>query len=368
MTRELLQQIARPRLFGTAGAKHVHQLLHDRLTALGLAVETRPFEFSTWPGHSAVPALGGFLMIVFAAVVLLLLRGDNGPAALLLAGVIVVLLPAPILAGWAVDQFPIGRAAGANMIATRPGSVPRFLVVAHRDSKSQPVPLGLRVAAAAVIVFTLPATGATAVFGATAFALALALAGAAGAGVLVFCAAANNSPGALDNASGLAALLDLAAQETSGDVGFLVTDAEELGLAGSRAAARELSRLEAVINLDGLDDDGPFRLLAGRGPGARQRARALRDTLEQAARDHGAEVRTHRVPAGLMVDHLPFAAAGVPALTIMRGHADALVRVHQAGDSADRLTGRGAAEAARVVGSALAALRTRPATPGQAPA
>jgi hypothetical protein len=60
-----------------------------------------------------------------------------------------------------------------------------------------------------------------------------------------------------------------------------------------------------------------------------------------------------------MVDHMPFAAAGVPALTVLRGRWRSLMRVHRGADSADRLDGRGAAETATLLTAALRLLREK---------
>lgn len=392
MTREVLRELARPRLFGTAGASHVEAVVRTRLEAAGLIVEAQPFRFSTWPGRFAVPFLGTVLMIAFGGAVVLLLGNHATKAAATLAAAIVLLLPVPFLAGPAVMRLPFGRATGVNLLATRPGARPRFLVIAHRDSKSQPVPLGLRIAAAAVVVFALLAATGMALAGVIWPALLLCAAGLAASAVLLLCGVGNASPGALDNATGLAALLELAARERSGDVAFLVTDAEELALAGARAAACAWaaagtrvstgarastgvpaarvrasaearnapgggSGCEAVINLDGLDDTGPLRILVGRGRVAVRRAAPLREALEAAARERGLDVAVRAVPAGLMVDHLPFAGAGAPALTVMRGHTKALANVHRAGDTAERLTAEGIHAISAVVSATLDALR-----------
>jgi hypothetical protein len=64
------------------------------------------------------------------------------------------------------------------------------------------------------------------------------------------------SAGALDNASGVAAVLDAAAALSPAlPIGVLIADAEELSLAGARAWAR--SRPAGVaLNCDSVDDDG----------------------------------------------------------------------------------------------------------------
>ncbi len=368
MAREALQAIARPRLFGTAGAVRVARLLRRRLEAAGLTVTVQGFRFSTWPGRWGVSVLGVFLTLVFGIAARQSVSGNATAAAATLAAALLLLLPVPFLVGVLVDLLPVGRAAGRNIVAVRPDAVPRFLVVAHRDSKSQPVPLGLRIVAVTLVGIAFPATVAFALLGMPRLAAGCAVAGALGGLVLAACTTGNISEGALDNATGLVALLELAARETTGDVAFLVTDAEELGLAGARsAAARGGHEVEAVINLDGLDDDGPLRLLTGRGPGADRRAAPLVQSLGDAARERGLEVRPHRVPAGLMLDHLPFAAAGLAAITVMRGHTRSLARVHRAGDSLDRVSGDGALLVADVVGAALETLRQSVTAPDPAP-
>jgi Peptidase family M28 len=86
-----------------------------------------------------------------------------------------------------------------------------------------------------------------------------------GQGKVVFvtahCDTAPSSPGAYDNAGGVAALLGVAEMVSAGNlrarVQLLLTDAEELHLAGARAFVAELARqgrlqdIDACVNLDG---------------------------------------------------------------------------------------------------------------------
>jgi hypothetical protein len=73
------------------------------------------------------------------------------------------------------------------------------------------------------------------------------------------------------------------------------------------------------------------------------------------------------VPAGLLLDHLPFAAVGLPAITVMRGHTRSLSRVHRTIDSLDRVTGDGALLIAEVVAAALDSLRDSVPAPAPSP-
>ena len=63
------------------------------------------------------------------------------------------------------------------------------------------------------------------------------------------------------------------------------------------------------------------------------------------------------VPFGLMLDHLPFARAHLPAITLMRGSFASLRRVHRPADSLDHMSGRGIDTAVQLLRASLALLR-----------
>ncbi|MBN2171506.1 MAG: M28 family peptidase [Candidatus Krumholzibacteriota bacterium] len=142
-------------------------------------------------------------------------------------------------------------------------------------------------------------------------------------------------PGADDNASGVATLLEFArlAADAPG-WRLLLTDGEELGLLGARAYLREYGPPARVLNVDSVGRatvDSPRRI---REPGAADPrlmmlwsaenaggdAVRLRELL--AARDF--QVREARGPMFARGgDHAPFAEAGVPGLFVCGGfHAD----------------------------------------------
>jgi Zn-dependent M28 family amino/carboxypeptidase len=177
--------------------------------------------------------------------------------------------------------------------------------------------------------------------------------------ILVFCYVDNRSPGALDNASGVVAALGIAARERkAGDVAFLITDAEELGLAGATAAAAGLPAVFGVINLDGLDDTGTFYVFERFGI-MRKKGLAphLAVALLQEADALGLNADRRDLPFGIPVDHIPIVRAGVPALTVMRGTMKSLRRVHRPTDDLDHLRGDGVAKAIDLVSGALDRLR-----------
>jgi acetylornithine deacetylase/succinyl-diaminopimelate desuccinylase-like protein len=162
------------------------------------------------------------------------------------------------------------------------------------------------------------------------------------------------SAGALDNASGVAAVL-LAAEELASSgavrddgtaarrapVGVLLTSAEELALAGARAWvhawARDGRPPGVALNCDGVDDRGRVAVLRVSGT-----PRALLAEARRAA--PGARVR--RMPPGVLVDAVALAQSGWSALTVSRGTWRTLGRVHTRRDTLQHLDGLGVPEAA----------------------
>ncbi|MBI4544394.1 MAG: M28 family peptidase, partial [Gemmatimonadetes bacterium] len=331
----------------------------------GYRVDELSFSFSAWPGRFGLPAVGLlYLAGIMAATVLLL--GGRGAAALVPLGALVpALLLAAILGRYFIARLPWGRIRTANWLIYRPGSRPRYLVMAHRDSKAQPVSLWVRAAvtlaaalAAAALFLSALLTVIDPAWGRSPVTLGAAGMGALAALGMLLSWAGNSSPGALDNASGLAALLGLARRERAhGDTGFLITDGEELGLAGARALAGRLPPVFGVLNLDGLDDAGDFAIIERYGWPRRGLAPHLSAALLEAAASLGLPAARRPLPVGILVDHIPLMDAGTAAVTIMRGSARSLRRVHRPADRAERMSGAGAAAAVALVAAALQLLR-----------
>lgn len=123
------------------------------------------------------------------------------------------------------------------------------------------------------------------------------------------------SPGANDNASGTAAVLEaaraLAAIPTPRTVQFVLFAAEELGLYGSAAfVAEHRQGVVAMVNLDMVG--WGERLMVGNGG----RDDAIVELALQAAQEAGIQVRRFRASAS---DHTSFERAGIPALFLHRG-------------------------------------------------
>src|SRR5690606_13627980 len=133
--------------------------------------------------------------------------------------------------------------------------------------------------------------------------------------------------GAVDNATGVAAVLELArmfaqAPRPARSLLFMALTAEEKGLQGaSYYAANPLAPLEttaAVINIEMLSPDGPTRDIASWGNGRVSLEQNLRRVAEAAGRSYSPDPN---LEAGYFyrADHLAFARAGVPAITVGAG-------------------------------------------------
>lgn len=134
--------------------------------------------------------------------------------------------------------------------------------------------------------------------------------------------------GAYDNASGVAAMLEIAEAFTRLDPGpdrsvlFIATTAEESGLLGSTHYTRyplfPLDRTVAVINIDGANLWGETSDVTALGA----EKSGLGRILEARAREMGMRLVPDRAPEhgfDFRLDHYPFAAAGVPAITLEHG-------------------------------------------------
>jgi len=274
----LFRELAVPRLVGTANHQKVRAVLKRELAARGFGVEEHAF----------------------------------------------VGRPARALVGTPRDVH------GINLIARgpsgRPTVRPSVWLVAHYDSKSQPISMALRLVGFLGLVVSL---------------LGLPLIPIPAIALLLIAVAIvsqnrvnDYSPGAVDNASALVAIfmtIDQLPAATA--VGMIFSDAEEFGLVGARALAADRAALfadAAVINLDGLDDVGqPIALVHRPGPMGIAIATALK------AR------RWRWLP--VVVDGIALARVSRECVTILKGNWRTMRSVHRPGDNADRVRLDGAA-------------------------
>jgi Peptidase family M28 len=254
--------------------------------------------------------------------------------------------------GW-VLTFPWSRSRTVNLEATR-GS-PAVWLVAHLDSKSQTIPMLLRISGtmSLYIAAMLVAVGGLAfqIWGSVAepaliIAQPLAILGVVTVGL---CFVGNKSPGAVDNATGVAAVL-LAAQSPDApqSLGVLITSGEELGLAGALAWARKAPDKLVLLNCDTVDEAGTYRCMYN------QRPMRVAVAAENAAKRAGVPLKIGKMIPGIMADSMVFSNRwGWSAVTLSRGTLATLARIHTRRDNSSMLTGAGAARASTLL-SAMA--------------
>jgi peptidase M28-like protein len=322
------------------------------LGELGFSVAEHPFEFSAFAGRWAAPVAG--LLIPSLATLIVLARSPQSRALWIAAGGVLFalwLLIGRWSSGRGVLDAPLLRRRGVNLEAVR-GAEPRLWLLAHLDSKWQPVPMIARVAGVLTLGVSLIAL-AGAIFlvpPAVPWLLALTWLGAT---PLILSLVGARNHGTLDNASGVAAVLTAAALvEPSQSLGVLITDAEELALAGARAWASEgRIRPTVAINCDTVDDDGPLVLMY-----TGSRPMRVISALEAAASSSDVEVRALHLIPGILTDSIALAARGWETVTLSRGTLRTLQRIHTSRDTLATMSGKGIEAAAIVLARAATEL------------
>ena len=330
------------------------------------------FSFSEFPARWG-PPLGATGAVGLAALTGFL-AGKPGGAAVGLS----VLAAGLALLGWAsakiarngIAAIPWLRSTGTNLIARRGRhrhNRPNVWLVAHLDSKSQTIPMLVRIGSIVTLalsfagLFLALLAGTVVQFGpqspgilaAGEFAAQLVpvffFLIAATALPIVFCFVGERSRGAVDNASGVATVLAAISElDALTPIGILISSGEELGLAGARAFAGQSSERGIALNCDTIDDDGRFVFMA-RGV----RPPLLSAAVSRAANRLGIHASVTPMLPGVLADNIAFTDAGWESITISRGNLGTLARVHTAGDHPDRITGAGVAQAARLLAATV---------------
>ncbi|HXY31648.1 MAG TPA: M28 family peptidase [Candidatus Methylomirabilis sp.] len=349
----LAQLAATPRPAGGQAERAAREYCARQLRERGFLVAEEPVEFSALPGRWATPAGGVLAFGVLAAAGHL---GDRGHAAgafaLLSAGALLTAVLAS-LGARGVLTAPWLRTRTANLVARR-GS-PTLWLMAHLDSKSQPVPIAIRALGVMglVTIWLLGLLLASAQWGGGGGGgagverawLWLVIAGAVAAAPVAASVVGARSPGAVDDASGVAVLLRVAEDAPpNAALGFVFTSGEELGLAGARAWVR--GRLPGrAINVDGVDDRGRVRFTYS-GP----RPPILAPLLAAAA---SSRPSAGPLVPGVLLDGVALASAGWDVVTISKGDWNTVTRVHTPRDSVSALDGTGVEAVAAIIGRAI---------------
>jgi len=349
--KDLVERLSRkPRFAGSPEETEARELCRSELERAGFECVEREFSYSQWPGRWGIPLSAA----AQAATILVVARTamHQGPLAALVVGAVLY-----VALAFASADVKRRRITGAALMQARSVNLegkrgqPSTWLVAHLDSKSQTVPMLIRIASS--IALGAVALAATVVllislFGngdVTAAWRAIEIVAIIAALPSILCMVRNDSPGAVDNASGVAAVL-LAAQSLSPvrDLGVLITSSEELGLAGARAWASQAKTSIVALNCDTVDDAGGWRLMyTGGRP---RRIGAAADAISAAG---GVRLPVGRSIPGILADSMAFADRGIESVTVSRGTLSTLARIHTRRDNSNVLAGTGVADASALL-------------------
>jgi len=331
-----ITQLAIPRLVGSAGEAETQDYIVQQFTELGLDVSWEPFAFTKFPAEVLPRILSALFVLIVLSVPWF---GERFPIPVCFACVLSLAI-AMFFTQWQKrleGLYDVGRRHRTeNIIATnnanRDNNTPTFLFVAHYDSKSQVLPIAVRmvtygVAIVGLIALTivmlvkvialiwLPNYIVWGIAGITSFCLLL----------LQINVTENRSPGGFDNASGVGVMLEVArvmmARDEKKPLTFLATGAEEYGMCGAlryiQVHADEYDRENTyVINLDGLGVGNGVNLVTRYGIPPTRTTRTLRNLFRTSSEALGIRVSERYLPIGVGLDSIPIASRGFETVTL----------------------------------------------------
>jgi acetylornithine deacetylase/succinyl-diaminopimelate desuccinylase-like protein len=155
---DLVQRLSRtPRLAGSPEEAGARVLCRNELARAGFECVERQFDYSQWPGRWGIPVAAA----AQAATILLVARTatHEGPIFALVVGaglyIALLLASGDAKRRW-ISALPIQRAKAVNLEARRGN--PTVWLVAHVDSKSQTVPMLVRIASSIALGVVLVAS------------------------------------------------------------------------------------------------------------------------------------------------------------------------------------------------------------------
>ena len=372
---DIVERFAFPRQAGSDDERRAAGLVAERFAALGLDVERELFRASPGAiGRFKILLHGGGAFLGAASCAAAVASPALGAA--LGAGTLLLLARATRWSRLLERAFDAGpQIESQNIIARRPSradpraydatsaaraQAPQIVVLAHVDSKSMRWPTFVPATLLIIAALTIGACAAWSALAALAFVppITPAVGFAAVALVVVSLAAGllnspgNESPGAMDNASGVAVLCALAeslprdASCASADFTFLATGAEEIGLAGAMRWAQRHERdyprdRTLFINIDSAGVGSKLLLMDAHG-------RAIAALARLVASEEKIPVRVVPSILGVGVDTMPIASRGFNTVTILGDVlGPASRRIHTSRDTTLHLHEAALAQAAR---------------------
>lgn len=324
------RQFCYPRLVGTPGEKKAASAIKENLAGLGYHVLCESFSIYKTPwGYTRILMGASLLLLGFSRFLLSYLP---------LLGCFIILLLIVLEIGGGRGWLWFVRQKDGREIATSENiwadlhpsdNASRLIISAHYDSKSQSLKLKSRIywlGAGMVSLVLLSVVYLKHSYYPSAWHLPaaniLGMTAAISALRLMVVGTGNESPGALDNASGVGAVLACAeyfAQNPPAGISirYLFFGAEEYGLQGSvhhvEAHLKEWQSFDRVVNFDGVGISGALRWATSLVP---SKSDPLVKQVIGAA--HQAGVSLKRIPLypGLMMDHIPFQSISVPAVSL----------------------------------------------------
>jgi Peptidase family M28 len=363
------------RLAGTPGEAAARDYLVEVGHRIGVPMGSEEFSYSKIPFRTMLPCLYVVISALCVSGSFAYLRGSSFAA---IPGA-AILLSSFVSFKWseASERFAtwVGNGHSANLVGeikASAGSRGTMILCAHYDAKSQLMPAALRAALFAlgfcgttVLGLALFAVGLVAATGkevqANQVAFYISLIPALMIFALVLDRTGNNSPGAQDDASGEAVILEaariLALQPLRNlDVRIISFACEEIGLIGStrylQAHGEELKKRPLyMLNFDmPFSPEGTIGLNSGFGVPPSYTSEKLNKLSQLAAEEMGFEIKRIYLPVRAAADHIPWSRHGFEATGLvfvspnMHRSSDSVQRIHR---EALRRTGEVALTVAR---------------------
>ena len=353
-----ITQLATPRLVGSAGEAETQDYIVEQFTELGLDVSWEPFVFTKFPAEVLPRILSALFLLIILTVPWF---GERFPIPVCFACVLSLTI-AMFFTQWQKrleGLYDVGRRHRTeNIIATnnanRDNNTPVFLFVAHYDSKSQVLPIAVRMMAYGIAIVGLIALTIVMLVKVIALVWLPNYIVWGLAGITSFCLlllqinlTENRSPGGFDNASGVGVMLEVArvmmARDEEKSVMFLATGAEEYGMCGAlryiQAHADEYDQENTyVINLDGLGVGNGVNLITRYGIPPTRTTRTLRNLFQTSSEALGIEVSERYLPIGVGLDSIPIASRGFETVTLTaRGVGSVALKIHSKQDQSELL-------------------------------
>lgn len=374
------------RMVGTPGEAEAQDYIRRAGKEAGLEFADEEFAYTERPLKVVLPVMCTVIAAISLAGSLLYLAGSALvviPGALLLVAVFLGFR-------WSgtFERFASrGDKRSVNLVARIPGRQPSgtIMLSAHYDAKSQLMPVAVRAGTfmlgfltailfgITLLVVGIISTSAHDYLGSTA-GFYLSLIPAVLVFSLVFNVTGNRSAGALDDAAGVAIIVEAgrvlaAAPLENYDVVIAAFGCEEVGLCGSisyllahEAALKE--RPFYMLNFD-MPFTGAGNLVLNTGfelPPVLT-SRTLNGLIRAEGKRMGVKVRSAYLPVGAGADHMPWVKHGFEATALV----SATGYVHSAKDDTSRINREGLRRAGEVSLAALRALDQGTASPSRDP-